>query len=417
LIRNDNYLTVVSIAYDPVYLEEPLVRTTDFEQAPRQFQTSYPCVPGDEIPRPFGEVPHYLPGANPYLKEHLARTNVPELAWEGGSETIYPEFRDKIAQGNLVRSTTPSPGASLNKVPGRVALPGVSIARVRDNIYAITGAGGNITASIGDDGVVLVDAGAPDKADQVLKALKTMTSQPVYWIINTTHEADHTGGNEMIAAAGTTYSPNGDAAGDPGARTLAHENLLTRMSTPTGVAPKFPLAAWPKDTYVGDQTALPRWFNGEGVRLVHPASAHTDDNTIVHFRKADVISTGDIYRTDMYPVIDLESGGSINGLIAAINDVLRMSVQDFMLDGGTLIVPGHGRIADASDLAYYRDMMTIIRDRVQDMVNKGMTLQQVKAARPTRDYDPAYGRTTGDWTTDRFIDAVYTSLKTTKGTR
>jgi cyclase len=155
---------------------------------------------------------------------------------------------------------------------------------------------------------------------------------------------------------------------------------------------------------------LSHFFNGEGIQLVHQPAAHTDGDSLIWFRGSDVISTGDIYTTTNYPVIDLERGGTISGLIDSLNRILDLAFSEFRTEGGTMIVPGHGRLSDSADVAYYRDMVTVIRDRIQDMVNKGMTLQQVKAARPTKDYDPRYGAATGPWTTDMFIDAVYRSL-------
>jgi glyoxylase-like metal-dependent hydrolase (beta-lactamase superfamily II) len=127
-----------------------------------------------------------------------------------------------------------------------------------------------------------------------------------------------------------------------------------------------------------------------------------------------VISTGDIYSTVSYPVIDVARGGSIDGVVDSLNSILDLAFSEFRTEGGTIIVPGHGRLSDSADVAYYRDMVTVIRDRIQDMVQKGFTLEQVRAARPTKDYDPRYGATTGAWTTNMFIEAVYRSLKERK---
>jgi glyoxylase-like metal-dependent hydrolase (beta-lactamase superfamily II) len=139
-------------------------------------------------------------------------------------------------------------------------------------------------------------------------------------------------------------------------------------------------------------------------------AAHTDGDSVVYFRHSDILATGDVFTTTGYPMIDLQRGGSINGVVDALNRILDIAFPDFRLEGGTLVIPGHGRICDSADVAYYRDMVTIVRDRVQDMVKKGLTLEQVKAARPTSDYDPRYGSSSGPWTTDQFIEAVYNSL-------
>ena len=137
-------------------------------------------------------------------------------------------------------------------------------------------------------------------------------------------------------------------------------------------------------------------------------AAHTDGDSLVYFRHNDVIATGDVFMTTAFPVIDLERGGSINGVVDALNKILDIAFPEFRLEGGTLIVPGHGRVSDSADVAYYRDMVTIVRDRVQDMIKKGMTIEQVKAARPTRDYDPRYG------SPDAFVEAAYKSLSMRK---
>ena len=160
----------------------------------------------------------------------------------------------------------------------------------------------------------------------------------------------------------------------------------------------------PTDTYFNDHYKLSHFFNGEGVQLLHMPRANTDGDSIVYFRGSDVIALGDLMATESYPVFDSEKGGSINGIIDGLNAVLDLAITEFRLEGGTMMVPGHGRIVDSGDVAYYRDMLTIIRDRVQDMVTKEMTLDEVKAARPTADYDTEYGTTPG-WTSDMFIES------------
>ena len=155
---------------------------------------------------------------------------------------------------------------------------------------------------------------------------------------------------------------------------------------------------------------LSHFFNGEGIQLIHQPSAHTDGDSLVWFRGSDVIAAGDIYSTMSYPVIDVKHGGTINGVIDGLNRILDLSVAEFRTEGGTLVIPGHGRLSDSADVAYYRDMVTIIRDRVKAMIDKGMTLDQVKAARPTADYEPRYGASSGPWTTDMFVEAVYVTL-------
>jgi cyclase len=282
--------------------------------------------------------------------------------------------------------------------------------QVRPNVYMLVGAGGNITALVGADGVLLVDTGLARNSDKVIAAVKKLSDKPVMYIVNTHIHADHTGGNEKIAATGS-FPTGGNVAGDladagKGAEIFAHENVLERMSAAkAGV----PVAAQPTETYHTEDLRLsPTFHFGEAVQLIHIPSAHTDGDSLVYFRRADVIATGDIFTPDGYPFIDLESGGNVNGVIAGLNKILDIAFPDFRLEGGTMIVPGHGRLCDIADVAYYRDMVTIVRDRVQDQIKKGKTLEQIKAAKLTIDYDPRYGTSPGS--TDRFIEAIYKSL-------
>jgi cyclase len=292
----------------------------------------------------------------------------------------------------------------------------IHILPVRDNIYMLVGAGGNITVQVGKDGVLLVDTEYAQLSDKILAAVRKLSSEPLHYIINTHYHADHTSGNENLRKAGSTIA-GGNVAGDLGAEAsegaaiIAHNNVLQRLSMPNGNQPAAPQGGWPTSTFLSDKKKL--WFNGEGIEVIHPEHAHTDGDGIVLFRRNDVIATGDIFTMTTYPIIDLNGGGSYQGLVDAVNLILDMTDTVYGQDGGTLIIPGHGRLCDTGDLINYREMITIIRDRIVDMIKKGMTLEQVKAARPTLDYDPLYGTSSGFWTTAAFVEAAYKSLSQT----
>ena len=283
------------------------------------------------------------------------------------------------------------------------------ITHVVDNIYLITGAGGNVTVSVGESGILVVDSGSPEMSDALLAAIREISDETIRYVVNTSALAEHTGGNATIRLAGDTFTGgNATVVGgvDVGAAIVAHENTLLRLTQLTSL----PFDALPTETFFAPKLDL--YFNAEPVELMYQPNAVDDTNLIVHFRRSDVISTGDIFRLDSYPVIDLESGGSIDGIIAALNGLVDLAVSDTLAEGGTLIIPGHGRICDEADLVRYRDMVTIIRDRIRTLVGRGRTLDEIKAARPTLDYDSRFGSTAGPWTTDLFIEAVYRSLGT-----
>lgn len=355
--------------------------------------------------------------------------------------------------GALVTPVQGSAQALNGALAGAGTIPGLNpnaplkVLPVRGNIYVLMGAGANITLSIGLDGVLMVDSGSAEMTDQVLSAIhavqqwveaKTAASappvlygaetrnsiiearsadmppKPIRYIIATSIAPDHIGGNVKASSAGQTFT-GGNVAGQlsdvgQGAAILGHENLQKRMSNPPSGQQPFPTRALPTDTYYTDSMKLSNFFNGEGIVLLHQPAAFTDGDTMVYFRGSDVIATGELFRMTTYPVIDMAKGGTINGVIEGLNHIIDMSVPEFRSEGGTLVIPAYGRISDIADVAYYRDMTTILRDRIQDLAKKGMTLDQVRAAKPTADYDGRYGATSGPWTTDMFIEAVFKTL-------
>jgi cyclase len=303
--------------------------------------------------------------------------------------------------------------------PPRLAAPApgeVEVLPVQGKVHVIIGAGSNITVHSGDDGVLMVDTGLSAMTPKALAALKTITTRPLRYIVNTTEFDEYVGGNSAIADTGEiipfrapdyTAGPQG-ALDITRASVISYYTLLHRVAGPAGKAPRIPEDGWPDNTYSIPQKRL--YFNDEPVIITHIPS-NTDSNSVVLFRKSDVVSAGGLLDLTTYPVIDVSAGGSIQAIVDGLNRLIDITVPASHAGGGTLVVPGHGRIADHAEVVYYRDMTTIIRDRVEDMVKKGMTLAQVKAARPSRDYDARYGKQTGPWTTDMFVEAVYQSLK------
>lgn len=283
--------------------------------------------------------------------------------------------------------------------------------QIRSNVFVIFGAGGNITVHLGEDGVVLVDSGSASRAEEVLAAVRRISNRPVRYIINTSADEDHVGGNETLARAGASLMED-TFADDPRAAVVSHENVLLRLSTATGAA-AVPSGAWPSETFTSRYRSL--YVNDDPVQIIRQLGAHSDGDAIVHFRRADVIATGDVLDLRHFPVIDPARGGSIQGELDALNRLLDLVVPAMPLvlkAPRTLVVPGHGRVSDYAEVVEYRDMLTIIRNIVDDMVKKGMTLDQIKKANPTAGYRARYGRESGAWTTDMFVEAVYNGLKT-----
>jgi glyoxylase-like metal-dependent hydrolase (beta-lactamase superfamily II) len=278
------------------------------------------------------------------------------------------------------------------------------------NVFMIAGPGGNTSVLTGDEAVIVVDTQTTEASEELLATIRSLSSKPIRHIINTSADAHHTGGNAPLSRAGTyvrlltTFDPRGLSAD---AAIVAHINVLNRMSAVRPDGTSIPAAAWPSDTYFTEGWEF--FANGEGIRLLHVPRAHSDGDTIVFFRRSDVVSTGDIYNTDRYPEFDVTLGG-INGIIEGLSTIVDLTIPGENQHGGTVVIPGHGRLSDETEVVNYRDMVTIVRDRIQAMIDDGQSLRRVKNAQPTFDYDGIYAGAQGAWTPDEFVEAVYRDL-------
>ena len=243
----------------------------------------------------------------------------------------------------------------------------------------------------------------PDSASEFAdtwQATHAFAPTSIRTIINTSALPDHIGGNAKIRNS-KEFNPLGVLGEEEqGSEVILAQEATAKRMGEMGIADD----GIPTNTYFSLHYNMHRFFNNQAVQVTHMANAISDGDSIVFFRKSDVIATGDIYIADQYPPIDVEKGGSINGEITALNNIFDMCVTEFMAQGGTVIIPGHGFLSDAADLGYYRDALTVIRERIQKMVDAKMTLAQVQAAKPTMDYDPEYGREAGG--TGKFVEGV-----------
>jgi glyoxylase-like metal-dependent hydrolase (beta-lactamase superfamily II) len=407
-IRHDSQMTAVTILDDPIYLDEPFVRTTNFRYnltgIPNDWGSCGPAV-NEVADHGKGYVPHYLPGENPYLASARRSLRLSDDGGSGGAATVYPEY---ATGGRRAYGAAAAPPATAR--PATAGAPGeIETLQVARDVFVLASPAGNVTVQRGEQGVLVVDAGSAGMNEGLIAAIRRLSDKPIRFLINTHYHSDHTGGNEAIAKVGVRLRMSGGANAQGGMYTgpaaVAHENVLLAMSAPTGEKAPTPTAAWPTDTFFTDEHEVV--FNGEAIQLHHVPKAHTDGDSTVFFRKSDVIAAGDLFLTTGYPVVDASRGGSIGGIIAGLNHLIDLAIPLDWQEGGTVVVPGHGRLADEADVVEYRDMLTIIRERVAAMVGKGMTLAQVKVARPSLDYDGRYGAANGPWTTDMFIEAVY----------
>lgn len=277
----------------------------------------------------------------------------------------------------------------------------VQVKHIQGNVHMLTGAGGNVTVQVGNEGVLLVDTQFAPMAPKLLAAIRKLSDKPLRYIINTHVHGDHSGGNDALAKA-------------DGATIIGHENVLKVMSAPKDGSSddrfRAPQGARPTETYTERKTIH---FNGEDIEIVHIPAAHSTGDSIVFFRGSNVMSGGDVFAITRYPIVDFDGGGRVQGMIAGLTRIIALS-DPSNVKGRTYIIPGHGRLCDREDVIKYRDMSVIVRDRVQGMIKKGMTLKEIQEAKPTAEYEPMYGATAGLAATNSFIEDLYGSLTAKK---
>jgi glyoxylase-like metal-dependent hydrolase (beta-lactamase superfamily II) len=417
-VRHDDYLSLVTAVDDPLYLDEPFVRSTDFRLDPRAntrlaefggfvnggdsegFGASdvfYKCAPSEEIALERGTVPSFMPGANDNLDMFAKRHNVPLEAALGGSATLYPEYAARLRAPSA--SAAPQQGSARVARPAQRPAAGEPVAaslHVAGQVWLVAVGGHNAAVQVGPEGVLVVNPGPEDVADAVLAEIARIApDRRVRVIVDTDDLAAHIGGSAKLAAGPTPRAQR--------AAVIAHENASLRIAA-AGLSDLHS----PTDTFFRGTREL--YFNGEPIEIVHVPNATSDGDVLVFFRESDVVVAGGVIEDLTYPVVRLDDGGTVNGTVAALNLILDITIAEWRAQGGTMVVPNRGRIYDEGDVAEYRDMVTIVRDRVQDAIAKGSTLEQVQAARLARDYDGRYGAAAGPAAPAEFIATVYRSL-------
>lgn len=429
-IRSGEILTLISAVEDPLYADEPFIRSTDFKLDPhandqlREFgghmnggpgPIYYRCMPVEELDAPAGTVPSFTDGTNTGLEDFSKMFGIPQEAAFGGAVTLYPEYQTRLRQlvaGRVPdsRAATTATTAGPRPVPAQAAAGSREIAslHVAGQIWMVTAAGRNIAVQIGNDGILVVDPGQAELAPAVLAEIHRIAGQrkQVRMIVNTSADPARVAANPTVGAA----TPADGLVDAPllSANIIAHQNAALRMGS-LGKGAGLLGGAIPNDTIYGERRSF--YFNDEPVEVIHAPAAHSDGDVIVFFRRSDVVVTGNLVQDATYPVILLEQGGSLRGTLSALNRILAITVPSWRAQGGTLVIPGQGRLYDSADVASYRDMVTIVTDRLQDAINKGRTLEQVKQARLTRDFDRRYGGIPGGGATDSFTETAYRSLQ------
>ena len=298
----------------------------------------------------------------------------------------------------------PMHAQTLGEPPAAGAL---EVLKVQGSVWLIAGGGANIAVQAGEQGLIVVDTGASGMSDKVIAAIRGISNRPIRYIINTSAAPQHVGGNAALGSLpGGSTAPGATGGANP--NVIAHENVYARMTAVGGDRQSvFPTGAWPTDGYFAPRRKL--IFNGEAIDIIHMPSAVSDGDSVVYFRGSNVLVTGDIFTTTNLPLVDRVHGGTYAGSLAALRSLLDMAVPDDLMEGGTYIVPGHGRICDDADLVEFHDMAYAIRDRVAKLVAQGKTLEQIKAAHPVLGWEGRYSRP--QWSADAFIEAIYSEFR------
>jgi len=295
----------------------------------------------------------------------------------------------------------------------------LTVLHLRKHFYMIAGDGESIGVQVGHEGAVVVNAGTRAGAASLLAVVKQLSPQGIRLVIDTNADAEAVGGNAALVARRAAPTGAGGApaffGSAPAADIVASQNILQRMSQATG-ATAYPFAALPNDPFPMELNPYSVFVNGEPIIIFDQPAASSDADSFVLFRHSDVVMAGDVMDTTRFPMIDLAHGGSIDGEIAALTKLQQLTIDppSPYYDEGTRAIPAHGRVCDEDDVNDYRDMVVIIRDTVADMMKRHMSLGQIEAAHPASAYEPIYGASTGPWTTNMFIEAIYKSLQAEK---
>lgn len=417
-VRHDGYMTVISAVDDPIYYSEPFVRSTDLKVNVRPTTritefggfvnggpggTFFKCTPIDELDVEIGRVPHFVATQEHTELETFARTyDIPVEAAFGGAATMYPEYMATLRQlgGYQAGKALGMRTTTTRNVVVPTAAPvdsSVSSQHVKGKVWMVAAGGRNVAVQIGDEGILVVDPGSAELGTAVLAEVRKLGgNKPIRQVILSSSAPSRIGATGII---GTPLVQGGQRP-----NVIAHESVALRLGRARASGDLIP-----NDTFFRGKRDI--FFNGEPIEIIHVPSAHTDGDVMVFFRGSDVAVTGAVLANTTYPDINVAEGGSIQGTLDALNRVLSITVAEWRSAGGTMVIPSMGRVYDEGDVAEYRDMVTIVRDRIRDAVERGLTLEQTKAEQLTRDYDGRYGRWLGAGSTAAFIEAAYSGLK------